>query len=196
MIQKTFGTSTWLIWKVCCRSASKKASVWSALVLENVSGKRFLSDFFLYLEAKFCCTMHPGCWFSIPPTIRQEQGGSLGLGIWFRKLLRRICLIDTSSVPCWFPWKSFVFDGKKNVQLLTLGWFNLRNIHMVRFLFLVCLVFEWNPKNADMAAWFQGVSFSQRELDQIIGWLQEFQEMPILFSDEYFGSQGPTKVGT
>lgn len=139
MIQKTFGTSTWLIWKVSCRSASKKASVWSALVLENVSGKRFLSDFFLYLEAKFCCTMHPGCWFSIPPTIRQEQGGSLGLGIRFRKYLRRICLIDTSSVPCWFPWKSFV-------QLLTFGWFNLWNIHMVPFLFLVCLVFECAQK--------------------------------------------------
>jgi len=42
-----------------------------------------------------------------------------------------------------------------------------------------------------MAAW-KGVSFSQSELDQIIGWLQEFQEMPILFSDEYLGSQGPT----
>ena len=77
--------------------------------------------------------------------------------------------------PCWFPW-----DG------LTSGIFTL-----VRFLFLVCLVIECISKNADMAAW-KGVSFSQSELDQIIGWLQEFQEMPILFSDEYLGSQGPT----
>lgn len=44
-----------------------------------------------------------------------------------------------------------------------------------------------------------GVSFSQRELDQIIGWLQEFQEMPILFSDEMYGAMlgetAPTNVG-
>lgn len=75
MIQKTFGTSTWLIWKVSCRSASKKASVWSALVLENVSGKRFVSDFFLYLEAKFAaqCTQDADSQFP-PQSDRSREG--------------------------------------------------------------------------------------------------------------------------